>query len=190
MTAGTGERITDADLAARFPRDPDLFTEVHDRYFAAIYRYVAGRLGAQTAEDIAAETFLVAFDRRNTFDAERGDLRVWLFGIATNLVARHRRKEARHYRALARVGVTPAAEGHESRVVASVAAGRLLPRLAKALSRLSAGERDVLLLVALGQLGYEEVAAALGVRSGTVGSRLNRARKKLNFILTQEALDE
>lgn len=188
MTAGT--EIADAELAARFPRDPELFTEVHDRYFAVIYRYVAGRLGAQTAEDIAAETFLVAFDRRGAFDPARGDLRVWLFGIATNLVARHRRKEARHYRALARVGVTPAAEGHESRVVASVAAKRLLPRLAPALARLSKGERDVLLLVALGQLGYEEVAAALGISSGTVGSRLTRARKKLNSAITQETHDE
>jgi RNA polymerase sigma factor (sigma-70 family) len=74
--------------------------------------------------------------------------------------------------------------------VASIAARRLVPQLAKALSRLSKGERDVLLLVALGQLGYEEVAAALGVRIGTVGSRLNRARKKLNAILTQETFDE
>lgn len=190
MTAGMGERMTDADVAARFLRDPEQFTEVHDRHFAAIYRYVAGRLGAQTAEDVAAETFLVAFDRRRTFDAERGDLRVWLFGIATNLVARHRRKEARHYRALARVGVPPAAEGHENRVVASVAAQRLLPRLAPALSGLSKGERDVLLLVALGQLGYEEVGAALGISPGTVGSRLSRARKKLTSVLTQESRDE
>jgi RNA polymerase sigma factor (sigma-70 family) len=75
-------------------------------------------------------------------------------------------------------------------VVASVAARRLLPQLAKALSQLSKGERDVLLLVALGQLGYEEVAAALGISSGTVGSRLNRARKKIHSILTPEALDE
>ena len=184
MTAGT--QLTDADLAARFRRDPQLFTEVHDRYFATIYRYVAGRLGAQTAEDIAAETFLVAFDRRSSFDAARGDLRVWLFGITTNLVARHRRKEARHYRALARVGVTPAAEGHESRVVASVTAERLMPQLATALSQLSKGERDVLLLVALGRLAYDEVAAALGISPGTVGSRLTRARKKLNSSLTQE----
>jgi RNA polymerase sigma factor (sigma-70 family) len=184
MTAGT--RVADAGLAARFQGDPELFTEVHDRYFGTIYRYVAGRLGAQTAEDIAAETFLVAFDRRGTFDAERGDLRVWLFGIATNLVARHRRREARHYRALARVGVPPAAEGHEGRVVASVAANQLLPQLAAALRRLSKGERDVLLLVALGQLGYDEVAAALGISPGTVGSRLSRARKKLNSSLTQE----
>jgi RNA polymerase sigma-70 factor (ECF subfamily) len=188
MTAAT--QAADADLAARFHREPELFTEVHDRYFATIYRYVAGRLGAQTAEDIAAETFLVAFDRRGTFDAERGDLRVWLFGIATNLVGRHRRKEARRYRALARVGVPPVVEGHESRVVASVSAKRLLPQLSAALSRLSRGERDVLLLVALGQLSYDEVAAALGISPGTVGSRLTRARKKLNSHLTKEIPDE
>ena len=143
MTAGAGERVSDADLAARFRRDPELFTEVHDRYFPAIYRYVAGRMDKQTAEDIAAETFLVAFDRRNAFDAERGSLQSWLFGIATNLVARHHRKEARHYRALARIDVAPADEGHENRVVASVAAQRLLPQLAKALSRLSSSASRV-----------------------------------------------
>jgi RNA polymerase sigma factor (sigma-70 family) len=190
VTAGTGERVTDAELAARFTEDPDLFTVVHDRYFAVIYRYVAGRLGPQAAEDVAAETFLVAFDRRAAFDAARGDLRVWLFGIATNLVARHRRKEARHYRALSRLEVAPVAEGHESRVVAAVAARRLLPELATALSRLSKGERDVLLLVALGQLAYDEVAGALGISPGTVGSRLSRARKKLSSALTQETPDE
>jgi RNA polymerase sigma-70 factor, ECF subfamily len=188
MTAGT--RASDAELAEAFLRDPELFTEVHDRHFTAVYRYVAGRLGAQAAEDVAAETFLVAFDRRASYDAARGDLRVWLFGIATNLVARHRRTEARHYRALSRLEVTRSTEGHENRVVAEVAARRLTPQLAKALSRLSKGERDVLLLVALGQLGYEEVAAALGVPTGTVGSRLSRARKKLNTMLGQEALDE
>lgn len=187
MTAGP---VTDADLATRFPADPELFVEVHDRYFAVIYQYVAGRLGHQAAEDVAAETFLVAFDRRGKFDAARGELRPWLFGIATNLVAGHRRKEARHYRALSRLDASPAAEGHESRVVASVAARRLSPRLGKALSRLSAGERDVLLLVALADLDYAEVASALGISPGTVGSRLHRARKKLTPLLATEALDE
>ena len=167
----TGIDAEPADL-----RDPQLFTEVHDRHFTAVYRYVAARLGTQVAEDVAAETFLVAFDRRATFDAGRGELRVWLFGIATNLVSRHRRKEARHYRALARLEAVPAVEGPENRVVAALGAR---PRLARALSRLSPGERDVLLLVVLGQLGYEEVAAALDIPSGTVGSRLTRARKKL-----------
>jgi RNA polymerase sigma factor (sigma-70 family) len=163
--------------------DNEQFTEVHDRHFAAIYRYVAGRLGAQAAEDVAAETFLIAYDRRKTFDAARGDVRAWLFGIATNLVSRHRRKEARHYRALARLEVPRPAEGHENRVALS-------GQLAKALSRLTSGERDVLLLVALADLGYTEVAQALGISPGTVGSRLTRARKKLTPVLASEATDD
>lgn len=62
-------------------------------------------------------------------------------------------------------------------------------RLGKALSQLSAGERDVLLLVALADLGYAEVAEALGISPGTVGSRLTRARKKPTPALAQEASD-
>lgn len=187
MTAGVGERPAEAELVAGFRRDPELFAAVHDRYFHDVYRYVAGRLDAQAAEDLAAETFCVAFGQRERFDAERGALRAWLFGIATNLVARHRRKEARRYRALARAGAEPADGGHEDRVVASVAAGRLRPRLAEALLGLSPGERDVVLLVALGQLSYDEVAQALGVSQGTVGSRLSRARKKLHDSIGPEA---
>lgn len=159
------------------------FTEVHDRHFAEIYRYVAGRLGAQVAEDVAAETFLVAFDRRKTFDPARGELRAWLFGIATNLVSRHRRKEARHYRALSRLEPPRPADGHENRVVVA-------GQLGKALARLTSGERDVLLLVALADLGYAEVAEALGISPGTVGSRLTRARKKLAPVLAPEATDD
>jgi len=166
--------------------DSEHFTEVHDRYFADIYRYVAGRLGAQAAEDVAAETFLVAFDRRKTFDATRGDLRAWLFGIATNLVSRHRRKEARHYRTLARGTHERTADSHENRVLTSVAAQRMQPRLAMALTKLLQGERDVVLLVALAQLTHKEVAAALGISYGTVGSRLSRARKKLQNAIDPE----
>ncbi|MEV4110646.1 RNA polymerase sigma factor [Nonomuraea sp. NPDC049695] len=188
MTAEVGERMTDAELVAGYRRDPELFTAVHDRYFRDIYLYVAGRLDTQVAEDITAETFLLAFDRRDRFDPERGGLRPWLFGFATNLVARHRRKEARHYRALAQLAPEPAVEGHENRVVTSVAAQRMQPRLAKALAALTGGERDVLLLVALAQLSYDEVAQALGISTGTVGSRLSRARAKIHALIDKETV--
>lgn len=174
--------------AERSCAEPEQFTAVHDRYFADVYRYVAARLGPQAAEDVAAETFLTAFDQRHRFDPARGGPRPWLLGIATNLVARHRRREARRYRAIARMGHDPRPEGHEHRVVASVAAERLQPQLAAALASLSRGERDVLLLVALAQLSYDEVAAALGVSPGTVASRLARARTKVHQLIDQEAV--
>ncbi|WUI04033.1 RNA polymerase sigma factor [Spirillospora sp. NBC_00431] len=187
MGALVSRQVDDADLVAGFRKDPELFTAVYDRYFHDIYLYVAGRLDVQSAEDVAAETFLVAFDQRDRFDSERGALRPWLFGIATNMVARHRRKEARHYRLLARMSPEPVAGSHEDRVVAVVAAERMQPQLARALTKLSRGERDVVLLVALGQLSHEEVAQALAVSYGTVGSRLSRARTKLHKAIDQEA---
>jgi RNA polymerase sigma factor (sigma-70 family) len=188
-SAGLGEQAPDAMLAAGFQRDPELFTWVYERYFRAVYRYVAGRLDVQVADDIAAETFVVAFGQRDRFDAGRGSLRAWLFGIATNLVARYRRAEARHYAALARAVPEPAAASHESRVVAWVAAAGMRAQLARALAGLSPGERDVVLLVALGQLSHQEVAQALGISSGTVGSRLSRARAKLHRAIDREAID-
>jgi DNA-directed RNA polymerase specialized sigma24 family protein len=57
------------------------------RHFASVYRYVAGRLGPDVADDLAAETFLAAFRRRVTLDPTRGAVRPWLYGIATNLGA-------------------------------------------------------------------------------------------------------
>ncbi|WP_214416185.1 RNA polymerase sigma factor [Sphaerisporangium fuscum] len=181
MTAelGAAEDLTDAQLA----RDPALFSAIYDRHFRDIYRYIAGRLDVQAADDLAAETFLIAFHGRDKFDPERGGLRPWLFGIATNLVSKHRRQEARHYRALVRAGAEPATDSHESRVVSAVSARRLQPQLAKALMKLTRGERDVLLLMALSQLSHEEIAQSLQISYGTVGSRLSRARKKLRTAL-------
>jgi RNA polymerase sigma factor (sigma-70 family) len=187
--AGLGQQAPDAVLAAGFQRDPELFTWVYEQYFRAVYRYVAGRLDVQVADDIAAETFVVAFGKRDRFDPGLGSLQAWLFGIATNLVARYRRAEARHYAALARAVPEPAVGSHESQVVASVAAAGMRAQLARALAGLSPGERDVVLLVALGQLSHEEVAQALGISSGTVGSRLSRARARLQQVIDREAID-
>ncbi|MFC5187398.1 RNA polymerase sigma factor [Actinomadura harenae] len=185
---GGDELLTDARLAAAFRADPERFTAVYDRYFRDIYLYAAGRLDTQAGEDIAAETFCTAFASRDRFDPERGALRPWLYGIATNLIARHRRREARHYKALARGGgaVEPAEGGHENGVLSAVAARRMRPELARALRSLNQGERDVLMLVALAQLGHDEIAEALGISYGTVGSRLSRARAKLNKTLAKE----
>ncbi|HEX2314228.1 MAG TPA: RNA polymerase sigma factor [Thermomonospora sp.] len=183
-----GRHALDAEDITGSLREPERFTAIYDRHFPAVYRYVAGRLGPQAADDLAAETFLIAFRKRQTFDARRGAVRPWLFGIATNLVAQHKRDETRRYRALARAGAEPTAgQGHEDRVVTLVTAQRMQPRLARALAALSQGERDVVLLVALSGFGHDEVAEALGIPYGTVGSRLSRARTKLRAALDQEA---
>ncbi|MFI7439496.1 RNA polymerase sigma factor [Nonomuraea indica] len=166
--------------------DPERFATVFDAHYEEIRRYVGRRLDLDIAEDLAAETFLVAFRRRHTFDPARGDIRPWLYGIATRLVGRHRRAEVRRYRALARSGPPPDGDSHDQRVVDRVAAGVTVQRLSAALAGLSRGERDVVLLVAYGELTYDEVAAALGIAYGTVASRLSRARTKLRDALGVE----
>ncbi|NUW43969.1 RNA polymerase sigma factor [Nonomuraea rhodomycinica] len=166
--------------------DPERFATVFDAHYEEIRRYIGRRLDLDVAEDLAAETFLVAFRRRHSFDASRGGVRPWLYGIATRLVGRHRRAEVRRYRALARSGPPQDDDGHDQRIVERVSAGVTVRGLSAALAGLSRGERDVVLLVAYGGLTYDEVAAALGVANGTVASRLSRARTKLRDSLGVE----
>jgi RNA polymerase sigma factor (sigma-70 family) len=163
--------------------DPDWFGVIFDRYFAEIHGYVARRLGDDVADDIAAETFLTAFRKRHRFDAGRGIVRGWLFGIATNHISRHRRREQRGYRAMERAVVATLAEDPADRVDDRMTAHAMRRQLAGALAELSRGDREVLLLIALGGLSHAEVAAALGIPYGTVGSRLNRTRTKLRRCL-------
>lgn len=174
---------TDASIIATSRDEPERFGQIFDRHFPAIHRYAAARLGHAAADDLAAETFLAAFDRRDGYDTARPDARPWLYGIATNLIARHRRGETRHYRALSRAAGTDGSGDHADRVADQVSAQRLGPDLARGLAGLSRGDRDALLLVACAQLSYAETAAALGIAVGTVGSRVNRARRKLRKAL-------
>ena len=179
---GQAEAATDADDAAVIQlsrHEPEYFTEVFRRHAPYIQRYVVRRLGQDAADDIVAETFLLAFRQRDSYDQARSDARPWLYGIATNLIGHHRRAEIRLYRALARTGTDPVTESFTDRIDDRVSASTASRRLATALARLSAELRDTLLLVAWGDLSYEETATALGVPVGTVRSRISRARSAL-----------
>ncbi|WP_312882758.1 RNA polymerase sigma factor [Streptosporangium album] len=173
----------DAEVIRLSLDESERFSAIFDLYFGEIHRYVAQRLGADSAEDIVAETFLTAFRKRARYDPSRAGVRAWLYGIATNLIGRHRRTEVRTLRALGRYGPDSDTPGHEERVAVRVSAESLRPSLATALAGLHQRDRDVLLLVALAGLSHEEIATALGIPYGTVGSRLNRARKKLRTAL-------
>lgn len=174
----------DAAVIERSWHEPEQFGAIFDAYFEEIHRYVARRLGVQAADDIAAETFAIAFRRRHGYHLERINARPWLYGIATNLIGRHRRDEQRKLRAMDRVDQAETRQaGHEDQVAVRVSAEGVKAPLARAVSALPAGQRDVLLLVVLSDLSYDEVAQALDIPFGTVSSRLNRARSKLRKAL-------
>ncbi|CAL9280357.1 RNA polymerase sigma factor [Streptomyces sp. SudanB52_2052] len=185
------DRCEEPDVAVieRSREDPDAFAVLFDRYADDIHRYIARRLGTEAADDLMAETFVTAFQQRRRYDLSRSAARPWLYGIATNLVGRHRRAEARRLRALSRVAAeAPAersgdAEPLADRVAARVSAEGSRAALAGALAALPARHRDVLLVIAWGDLDYAEAAQALDIPVGTVRSRLHRARKKLREAL-------
>ena len=178
--------LNDAALIELSRHEPEEFTELVRRHAPCIQRYVTRRLGPNVADDIVAETFLLAFRQRERYDPSRTDARPWLYGICTNLIGRHRRAEVRQYRALARTGADPVTESFTDRVDEQVSALSASVPIAAALARLSAELRDTLLLAAWSDMSYEEIATALGVPIGTVRSRLSRARSKLRKTLPQE----
>lgn len=183
MTRSAGCRSDVADALVASRSVPERFAEVFDEHYTEVHGYIARRLGPDLAEDLAANTFLAAFRQRGRFDAEKGDPRAWLYGIATNLIRQHRRSEVRAYRAMRRLPTAVPENDHTNRTVARVTAQGSRSALAGGLAKLSAADRDVLLLVALAGLTYEEIAAALGIAYGTVASRLHRARRKLRTAL-------
>jgi RNA polymerase sigma factor (sigma-70 family) len=159
--------------------DPAVFDTAFRQHFPLIYRFVARRVGSALAEDLAAETFAVAYRRRATFDPRRGSARSWLYGIAANLLRDHWRAEqhllALDARLVPEIDSSDGCDAADQRVIAAL----LAPRLAAALAQINSDQREVLLLHAWAELSHEEIAAALDIAPGTVRSRLFRARTAL-----------
>lgn len=171
---------TDAEVVAASLATPAAFGDLFDRHATAIHRYLVRRIGPGDAEALMADAFRIAFERRHTYDGAHPNARPWLYGIATNLVAGHRRSEARRLRAMGRL----AADRHETHDRSDDIAGALdatdrWHAIAEAIAGLPTGERDALLLHAWEGLSYDEIADALQIPVGTVRSRLNRARTRL-----------
>jgi RNA polymerase sigma factor (sigma-70 family) len=181
--AAPAQEIGDASVIERSWHEPERFGAIFDAYFAEIHRYVARRLDVHAADDIAAETFHAAFRQRRSYDLSRDNARPWLYGIATNLIGRHRREEVRRLRAFERLPADRGADDEEEQIATRVSAHGAREGLAKAIAALPTGQRDVLLLIVLAELTQEQVAKALGVPPGTVSSRLDRARRKLRKAL-------
>jgi len=165
----------DADVLLRSVREPAVFGVVYERHGQTVARYVARRIGEEAlAEDLTAEVFARAFSGRTGYRPLHPTALPWLFGIASNVIAGHRRSERRRLAALERLArSTPPSTPQD-------VAADMAPELVHALRRLSSADRDTLLLVVWGEISYEEAATALGVPIGTVRSRIARARQQLS----------
>ena len=127
------------------------------------------------ADDLVQDTLERAWSRAGLW---RGvaDMRAWLFGIMHNL----------HVDALrrGRLATVAIAEDTPEGAVAPTQGDRLAVQdLQSALDRLAPEQREVLLLVALEDMAYADIAQALGIPLGTVMSRLSRGRERLRALL-------
>ena len=174
------EAASDAAIIAASLDAPAAFGALFDRHATTLYRFLVRRAGPDEADGLLGELFRIAFEKRSSFDLERHDARPWLYGIGTNLLAKHRRSEARRLRATARLATrhTPASDFTDG-VAATLDAASLWPQVAEMIASLPDGERDALLLFVWEGLSYDEIAASLDIPVGTVRSRLNRVRRRL-----------
>ncbi|HJS96779.1 MAG TPA: sigma-70 family RNA polymerase sigma factor [Solirubrobacteraceae bacterium] len=139
------------------------------RQYPRVLAYVLRRLPDQSAaEDIAAETFMIAWQRRETIPA---DPLPWLFTIAGNQLHNEYRSARRRAELARRVAAEPAFEH------APVPAEN--QRILDALARLGERDREVLMLVTWDGLDRARAAAVLGCSEKTFAVRLHRARRRL-----------
>ena len=165
---------TDAALIAASLTDAAAFAAVFDRHWPAIHRWCVSRAGP-AGEDLAAETFRIAFDDRARFDPRYDDARPWLYGIATNELRHHFRRSARR-------GELPVArEGDFTEdALGRVEARALGPGARRKPSAASPAATATRCCCTPGpSLTYTEIARATGIPVGTVRSRIHRARTRL-----------
>ena len=151
-------------------------------YNAPLVRYLTRRLGDRDwAEEVAQETFVRAL-RQKSIENERA----WLFAVATNLVRDEARKDLtrrRHLALLAEEEKDSAVEPMETSIERAQEAA--LAR--KAVDALAEKDRLALLMREEG-LNYNEIAEALELSPGSIGTTLSRARRRL--VESYEALQK
>jgi RNA polymerase sigma factor (sigma-70 family) len=156
---------------SRAMRD-DEFERLYAAEAQGLFAFLAYRTGDRAlAEDLLADAFERALRSRARFNPRRGSQKTWLYAIALNLLRDHARRAAAEGRALERVeepDVPDALEGVERREA-----------LQRALSGLSAEEREAIALRFGADLSVPEIAHVLGEPLTTVEGRVYRALRKL-----------
>jgi RNA polymerase sigma-70 factor (ECF subfamily) len=144
--------------------------DLYRSHAGAIHAYALRRVDRATADEVAAETFVVAWRRLEDVPSEPLP---WLFGVARRLVANQTRGANRRAALARRLAAETSASGGSAGT----------ERTLEALEELGAGDREVLLLVAWEGLTQRQAAQVLGCSHAAVRVRLHRARRRLRGIL-------
>lgn len=148
-----------------------------------LYRTARALAGPSAAEDLVQETLLRAMRAYGTFELREFGIRPWLLRILFNVHANRLEHEARQPAPVDGVQLETMPAPPAVAPGTSYDRDAVDERLARAIDSLSPDIRTVLLLWAVEDMSYKEIAAALGIPIGTVMSRLHRARQVLSGVL-------
>jgi RNA polymerase sigma-70 factor (ECF subfamily) len=160
--------------------DAERFDRLYRTHANAVLAYVRSRSGPEHAREVVEETFLVAWRRLDDLPIEP---RAWLIGVARRLLANTRRAEARREALGVRILAEQAGD-----LVAGDPAEIVVERDASldALTRISDADRELLALVAWGELSPAEAAKVLGCSRTAFLVRLHRARRRFEEALGRD----
>jgi RNA polymerase sigma-70 factor (ECF subfamily) len=136
------------------------------------------------ADDLVQDTLARAWEKRELWRAG-SDLRAWLFTIMHNVFVNQRALARRDARNVSLDGDESGGESWQLSVRATQYARVELMEMMQQVGRLPSEQREVLLLAAVEELRYEEIAEVLAIPIGTVMSRLSRARDKLRRMVDE-----
>ena len=182
------ERVTDEELVQRARTgDSQAFDEIVERHKGAVFRAALAALrNREDAEDVTQETFITAYQKIAGFRGE-AQLRTWLSRIAWNRSMDYRRRgKSRRYLALDEPDAVelPSLDADPER---ATLASTTHDRVRREIDRLPENLRDTLLLASGGDHDYATIAELLGVREGTVKSRVFEARAMLRMAMKDMA---
>lgn len=152
------------------------FIELYERFYRPVYAYCRRRTGAERADDVVADTFLIAW--RKIDQVPRGsEVLPWLYGVAYRVLGHEWRGSSRRKRLDRKLG----AIGREVPLVPEevVVMNQESRQVFDALSRLNTTDQEILLLSAWEELPHADIAVTLNISIGAVSQRLLEAKKNL-----------
>lgn len=166
--------------------DRDAFASIYRRHHAAIFRFARLMTGSDnTAEDVVQEAFLALMRDAGRYDASRGSISTYLYGIARHLT---RRRLVRERRFVVLDGHGGIDVGTSSDPADRLDQQQQLERLRRAILALPSRFREVVVLCDLQDVSYADAAVTLACPLGTVRSRLHRARAMLARSMRDECV--
>lgn len=178
-----------ATFPAPRPADEALFRQLVHDHQQRLYRFIVKHIGWGTdAEELTQQAFVEAAHSYSTFKGA-SELSTWLYGIAMNLVRNYLSRAPHRRYAFEDDSVLEYTSSGRPDPSEQLAQTQAVKALQRELDDLPREMREVLLLVAIEEMSYEDAAKMLSIPVGTVRSRVSRARSTLRKKLSSQGIE-